>query len=249
MTQEPAPSGPAWGFHEIKVTPPERPYAYRSISSLTYATIALVGLNALVELIQFAALLGQWRLLGQIRDHAFASQDAMDAAAHASDGFVAVTALLTLVTLVLAYIVAGFWIYNAACNVRALGARGLQITPGWAVGWYAVPVASLFRPFQAMAEIYRGSVAPVGWAQVKTPLLLRLWWAAWLLAGIGGYALALAARSMSEIPDLILLTELQLADAVVDITAAALFMTVVWTVFRAQVFSQSQNAQLAQVFA
>src|SRR5580692_6196891 len=86
MSQEPAPSGPAWGFREVKVTPPERPYAYRSISTLTYATIGLVGLNALVELVQFAALLGQWRLLGQIRDHAFASQDAMDAAAHASGG-------------------------------------------------------------------------------------------------------------------------------------------------------------------
>jgi hypothetical protein len=112
-----------------------------------------------------------------------------------------------------------------------------------------VPIASLFRPFQAMAEIYRASVAPVGWAQVKTPLLLRLWWGAWLLAGIGGYALAVAARSMTEVPDLIGLTEFQLLDAVVDITAAALFLTVVWTVFQAQLQSRTQTGEVAQVFA
>ena len=61
----------------------------------------------------------------------------------------AIVLLARLLFLLLTYVVACFWIYNAACNARAFGARGLQISPGWAVGLYFDPGHVLFKPFQA----------------------------------------------------------------------------------------------------
>jgi hypothetical protein len=249
LSEQPAPGASGWVFKEIKTQPPERPRIYRSISFLTYATIGAVGVNAFASLIQLAALVGQWRLLSRMANHDFATQDGMVAAAQASDGLVALAAVLTFLTLMVAYVVASFWIYNAACNIRALGGRGFQISPGWAVGWYAVPIAWLWKPFQAMEEIYLASASPASWQQLKTPLLLRFWWGAFLLAGVTGYIVAIASRSMTAIPDLIGMTQFELVDIAVDLVACALFLTIVWRIFRAQVHNRSQVGEVAQVFA
>ncbi len=248
MSEQPPPGEAGWVFKEIKIMPAERPRAWRSISFLTYATTAAAGLKMVALLLQFVALLGQWRLLSRMADHAFASQDSMYSAAQASDGLVATAGLLFLLALLASYIFAGFWIYNAACNVRALGATGMQNSPGWAVGWYAVPIASWFKPFQAMEEIYQASASPIGWRRLTTPLLLRFWWGGWLAVNIGGSVMFALSRS-SDIAGLVGLTTFQLVDTVVDFFASALFLMVVWRIYRAQVHSQSQVGQVAQVFA
>jgi hypothetical protein len=249
MSDEPRAEAAAPLFQEIKTLPPERAYKFRSLRFLTYATAIAVGLNGILQVAQFGALLGRWGLLSQMANHGFSSHDAMMAAAEGSDTAVRVTAMLTLMSLLPAYVVSSFWIYNAACNIRALGARGMQISPGWAVGWFAVPVASLVMPFQGIEEIYLASITPVGWRKLQTPALLRGWWGAWLLAGLGGAALGLLARAMTTLPALVIATRLLLLDVGVDIVACVLFLAIVWRVFRAQARSRTQAGQVAQVFA
>ena len=34
------------------------------------------------------------------------------------------------------------WIHGSAVNARRLGAGGLDVSPGWAVGWYFIPFAN-----------------------------------------------------------------------------------------------------------
>ena len=62
---------------------------------------------------------------------------------------------------------------------------------------------ALFKPLQAMEEIYQASVSPLSWRKEHIPTLLRLWWACWLAAGISGYIAILISRGSSSIPDLI----------------------------------------------
>jgi len=45
------------------------------------------------------------------------------------------------------------WVHRAASNLRALGRTGMTMTPGWCVASFFVPVASLFVPYKAVAEI------------------------------------------------------------------------------------------------
>ena len=74
------------------------------------------------------------------------------------------------------------FMYRANANLRAVGAKGLKTTPGWAAGWWFVPIANLFKPYQAMKEIYQCSHAPASteWRRVRTPGTLAVWWAVWL---------------------------------------------------------------------
>ena len=79
------------------------------------------------------------------------------------------------------------WIYLANANAHALGAEGMQFTPGWAVGWYFVPIASLWKPYQAMKEIWQASAAGTDWRGVRVPRLLPWWWACWLISTLTSY--------------------------------------------------------------
>jgi hypothetical protein len=92
-----------------------------------------------------------------------------------------VTVLLNIVGMVL-YCV---WIYRANKNARALGARGMTITPGWAVGFHFIPILNLFKPYQAAKEIYQASgpdVGPEDWQASPAPGWILGWWLTWLLA-------------------------------------------------------------------
>lgn len=79
------------------------------------------------------------------------------------------------------------WMYRASRNAQAF-ARGLVSTPPGAVYWYFVPVANLWKPFQAMSETWRISENPEHWKRAFAPDLLRWWWALWLIGTIAGNA-------------------------------------------------------------
>lgn len=75
------------------------------------------------------------------------------------------------------------WLYRAAKNARSIRPQ-METSPGWAVGWYFIPVANLWKPYQAMAEIWRISCAPDRWRSAETPAAMKGWWAAWLASNI-----------------------------------------------------------------
>jgi hypothetical protein len=46
------------------------------------------------------------------------------------------------------------WIYRAYDNLYKLRENNMDCTPGWAIGYWFVPVMSLFKPFTVMKEIW-----------------------------------------------------------------------------------------------
>ena len=89
----------------------------------------------------------------------------------------------TLVFFVSVVIVA-LWIYRAHANLRDAGMDGLEYTPGWAVGWYFVPLANLIMPFQAMRELWNASRGEEYQFAGVAPYEVKVWWAAWIGGGI-----------------------------------------------------------------
>jgi hypothetical protein len=86
-----------------------------------------------------------------------------------------------------------FWQHHATENIWARGYGDLQIRPGWAVGWWFIPIANLFMPCVAMLELDRRST-PDGTARRASPVI-GIWWAAWLacsLAPLVGYVAVVA---------------------------------------------------------
>ena len=66
-------------------------------------------------------------------------------------------ALVYLVVFLATVVVWAMFVHRSCANAHALGAVGMEFTPGWAVGWYFVPFANLFKPGQVMQEIYRAT--------------------------------------------------------------------------------------------
>ncbi len=83
------------------------------------------------------------------------------------------------------------WLHRSNRNLRSLGNRHLEFTPFSAVGWWFVPIANLVCPYQAVAEIWRGSdprnVAK-NYAGGKTSAFVKWWWARFLVMDLMGFA-------------------------------------------------------------
>jgi len=76
------------------------------------------------------------------------------------------------------------WVYRAYKNIQGFGAEGLRFSPGWAVGYYFIPILSLIRPVQVMSEIWRVSQDPRNWLRSRGSWLIWTWWALFLLYSI-----------------------------------------------------------------
>jgi hypothetical protein len=59
-------------------------------------------------------------------------------------------------------------------------AGGTAITPGWAVGWFFVPLLNLFKPFDGIREAWQVSAGSENWQAVPVPASLRVWWGLWI---------------------------------------------------------------------
>jgi hypothetical protein len=99
--------------------------------------------------------------------------------AEASDARQLVTTLGHAGLIVVTGVVWMIWQHRAQSNLRDAGTGDLRFTPGWAVGWWFVPVASLWMPYLAVRELLRASEPSVtDWRQASTGSLPGLWWAA-----------------------------------------------------------------------
>lgn len=87
---------------------------------------------------------------------------------------------------IVAALVALRWIYLANANARARGAQDMMVSPGWAVGWFFVPLMNLVMPYMMMRELWKASARPGDWQMEPAPPVILLWWILWVAAGVTG---------------------------------------------------------------
>lgn len=72
------------------------------------------------------------------------------------------------------------WLHQVRANLRALGARRLRYRREWTWLGFAVPGLNLYRPYQVVSEVWRGSdpgcTSPLDWQRLSTPRLVPAWW-------------------------------------------------------------------------
>ncbi|MEM7012995.1 MAG: DUF4328 domain-containing protein [Verrucomicrobiota bacterium] len=95
---------------------------------------------------------------------------------------IGVGALQTLI-LIACIIIWCFWKSRVVKNAFAFGANWIRVTPGWAVGFYFIPIAHWFKPFQAMNDAWRASEHPKFGQSASTSPLVGWWWAVWIVGG------------------------------------------------------------------
>ncbi|KQY29328.1 hypothetical protein ASD21_06165 [Caulobacter sp. Root1455] len=132
---------------------------------------------------------------------------------------------IALFTQAVAGVLALIWIYRASRNAQRLANYGLPMSAAWAVGWYFVPIAAIWKPFEGMEQLWKASTAGTAWRSVTTPALLRWWWGAWLAGGgVGGL---LGVLKQVGIHDRALLTGMIMLGGLVVMAQCVLFNRIV----------------------
>ncbi|MCT8001911.1 DUF4328 domain-containing protein [Sphingomonas sanguinis] len=91
------------------------------------------------------------------------------------------------------------WVYIVNRNAQQWNSA-MTISPGWNVGWFFMPIAALWKPFEGIRETRGVTIAPEAPAWVSVPIWLKLWWGLWIAAAIYGNmtVLFLAASETSD---------------------------------------------------
>ena len=127
------------------------------------------------------------------------------------------------------------WIHRANYNARQLGAADLHFTPGWAIGWYFVPIAWFWKPYQAMTEIWRASRNPSDWRGETVSPLLPWWWVLWIVPFWGiGIVDGVVGRNLDEAGAETLEAAIGLADWILDIPLILVLLAIIGAVHRMQ---------------
>ncbi|MCH9651487.1 MAG: DUF4328 domain-containing protein [Deltaproteobacteria bacterium] len=212
---------------------------FSDLSGLTKFLRILLFLGAAVALVAAFSSFLQLDLLGR---------DYSDVEADSNDSREQLIGILQTALYLLTVIVFGRWIYKANQNVRSLGATGLRMTPGWAVGYFFVPFMNLWRPYQAMKDLWKASHDPMVWQSSATPQITSLWWTLWLATNIVGQISFRSMLGAEGIDGLIFATRVQLLSEAIDIPLCLVAAALVSQIYRAQEASRDEG-QVAQVFS
>jgi len=82
------------------------------------------------------------------------------------------------------------WMYRAFENLVAAGIKKLSYTPGWAVGWWFVPLANCYKPYSAMCELSMASNPKGGidnWYDCEKRTIFTVWWWSWIASRCSSY--------------------------------------------------------------
>tara|TARA_Y100000817_G_C16666942_1_gene459721 strand:+ start:56 stop:685 length:630 start_codon:yes stop_codon:yes gene_type:complete len=121
------------------------------------------------------------------------------------------------------------WIHRAYSNLPILGKYSPKTTPGWAVGWWFIPFANLFKTFGVMKELY--ILTGEDGAKISTNIL-GLWWAFWIFS-IFIYAI-FNIRSITNLEDYLGNIAINLFVTIMEIIAGILFLKILTSITYSQ---------------
>jgi hypothetical protein len=145
-----------------------------------------------------------------------------------------------------ATIASAVWIYRASANASQLQPLPGRITPGWALGWFFIPIMNFWKPYQAMRQCWNSSTDPTARIDRPVPGFLLLWWLTWLspylLAAIGGGMIAASGGTDGQEA----FVALVLLSTAISAVSSFLFIRLIRSITKAQ---RDASPGLAAVFA
>lgn len=160
------------------------------VSNETVARLAITGL-ALCMFLSMVAMIFiglEIGLVSKMMNDEFVTLESLEASDFRQQ-IIAITYVLAFLVTVIFF---SIWFYRAYRNLPALGARGLHTSPGWAVGYFYIPIVNLYRPYRAAKEIWQASVPtsepnhPNAWQDQKVSSIVGWWWGFWIASSVLG---------------------------------------------------------------
>jgi hypothetical protein len=207
--------------------------AYQVVGGLVLAFTIAMSLQVLIEL---GAIGVDIFTIGHMR-RAVGGERLSEDTLQAIDAGTGLSAVGQVLMAAIGAIVFSLFILRASRNAHGFGRMPLENSPGWAVGGFFVPIVNLYRPYQAVREIWRASAPPAQTGELTTaplPALLPWWWAAWIGHNVLGQAAYRVAREPKNAQDFLVRAWLDLSSSAVTIGAAILATLVVQALARRQ---------------
>lgn len=101
--------------------------------------------------------------------------------------------IISLILTFITYCVFGRWIWVASKNLW--DHYVLNYSPASNIWWHAVPFMNLFKPFEAMREVWSRSMGVSEGYGDEAPSHLKIWWGCWVA---GNIVTNIAARIPAE---------------------------------------------------
>ena len=184
---------------------------FKDPTGLTKWTKWFLYAQVVIAVIAVVSSVLEYQLLTDFKYGVYTSQELAIAAGEANDARQGIVGILQLIIVVVSGILILNWIYRSHYNARQLGATEMAFTPGWSIGWYFIPIANLWKPYQAMKEIWKASSNPQSWNSQSVSSLLPWWWFFWIISNMFGNAsfrLAMRAEEINELIAANLVTQL-----------------------------------------
>lgn len=183
---------------------------FKDPSRLTKWTNLSLYCLIVISIISLISSYIEYQLLSDFSRGIYTSQTVAETKAQANDLRQTVIAMIEGLVFLISGILILIWIYRANFNADKLGSF-MFFTPRWSIGWYFIPIANLWKPYQAMDEIWQSSINPSNRSTLSNSKILRWWWFLWLawnfIANIS-FRLANKAENIDELINANLISQL-----------------------------------------
>jgi hypothetical protein len=88
---------------------------------------------------------------------------------------------LHLIGFVVSVILFLVWHHRVRRQLSLVNPAGVTYTPGWALAWWFIPIANLFKPFLVVRETWHASHGHLASEHRAAPLWLLSWWLTFLI--------------------------------------------------------------------
>lgn len=210
-------------------------------TSLTRWTKGFLYASIAISVIALISGIFEYQLLSDFQKGIYTSESQIMDAAESNDARQRIVGIMQTAVFVVTAILILKWIHRANFNVRQLGAAGMQFTPGWSIGWYFIPIANLWKPYQAMKEIWKASKNPANWQDQSVSSVLPWWWFFWIISNILGMASFRMSLRAEELNELVAANLVTLLSDVVDIPLNLIVLAIIARVYEMQMSHFSKN--------
>ena len=194
----------------------------------------LLVVQVVLAFVAIGSNLMEYQLLTDFQNGVYFSQEMAVADAEANDKRQQVIAFSYLAVFIISGILILRWIYQSNQNARQLGAKDMAFSPGWSIGFYFIPIVSLWKPYQAMKEIWQASQTPTNCPIEKVSSVLGIWWFFWIANSIVGQAVFRMSRRAEEISEIMNVNLVSQASEVISIPLALVTWLMIKKVSSAQ---------------
>lgn len=150
--------------------------------------------------------------------------------AESNDSRQQIIAVLFIIIYIISAITFIQWFRRAYFNLHIL-VKGLSHTEGWAAGAWFVPIVSLFKPYQIMAEMFEKTKQLISKHQLQSEFKdissnsIGIWWTLFIINNIIGHIVFRLPSDTLE--EMILVSNINIYQIVIQIPLAILTIKVI----------------------